>query len=97
MEDMEFLGYLITGLGVIIAFVSSVTKVGNQFTQPINELRIVIQKLNDSIDAIKEDSISQSRRLDRHGDHIDKLDNRIGKLEVKMDIFHGKDDGKINE
>ena len=96
MDDMAFLGYLITGLGVIIAFVTSVAKVGNQFTQPLNELRIVIQKLNDSIDAMKEDSISQSRRLDRHGEHLDKLDNRVGKLEVKMDIFHGDNKNKSN-
>ena len=90
MEDMQFLGYLITGLGVIITFMVSVTKIGDRFAKPINELRLVMQKLSDVIDAMKEDNVSQTRRLDRHGEQIDKLDNRIGKLEVKMDIYHGK-------
>lgn len=94
MEDMHFLGYLITGLGVIITFITSVAKIGDRFAKPINELRLVIQKLNDAIDAMKEDNITQIRRLDRHGEQIDKLDNRIGKLEVKMDIYHGKDSEK---
>ena len=91
MADMQFLGYLLTGLGVIIAFITSVAKIGDRVAKPINELRLVIQKLSDAIDNMKEINTTQNKRLDRHSEHLDKLDNRINKLEVKMDMYHGKD------
>ena len=91
MEDMQFLGYLLTGLGVIIAFITSVAKIGDRVAKPINELRLVIQKLSDAIDNMKETNATHSKRLDRHSEHLDKLDNRVNKLEVKMDMYHGKD------
>ena len=85
MGEEQFLGYLITGIITLGGFVAVIMK----FIQPINDPRVVIQKLNDTIDTLKSDNASQSKRLDRHGEQIDKLDNRVGKLETKMDMYHG--------
>ena len=85
MGEEQFLGYLITGFITLGGFVAVIMK----FIQPINDLRVVIQKLNDTIDTLKNDNSAQSKRLDKHGDQIDKLDNRVGKLETKMDLYHG--------
>ena len=85
MGEEQFLGYLITGFITLGGFVAVIMK----FIQPINDLRVVIQKLNDTIDTLKSDNSAQSKRLDKHGDQIDKLDNRVGKLETKMDLYHG--------
>ena len=88
MGEEQFLGYLLLGIITLGAFVAVIMK----FVQPINDLRVVIQKLNDTIDTLKNDNASQSRRLDRHGEQIDKLDHRLGKVETKMDMYHGKHD-----
>lgn len=81
---MEILGYAITAVITLGAFIAVIQK----FTTPINELKLVIQKLNDNIDALKNDNASHDKRLDKHGDQIDKLDNRVGKLETKVDMYH---------
>lgn len=57
-----------------------------KFIQPINDLRIVIQKLNDTIDALKEDNLSQNKRIEKHGVQIDDLNNRVGRIETKIDM-----------
>ena len=59
-----------------------------KFTQPINELRVVIQKLNDNIDAMKKDNENHEKRLNRHGDKLDDHESRINTLEVKVDAYH---------
>ena len=83
-EDALLVGYAVLAIITLGSFVGLVLK----FTQPINELRVVIQKLNDNIDSLKSDNTNHSKRLDKHGEQIDKLDNRVGKLETKMNIYH---------
>jgi predicted nuclease with TOPRIM domain len=84
MGEAEILGYAVTAIITLGAFVAVIQK----FTQPINDLRVVIQKLNDNIDAIKSENATHDKRLDKHSDQIDKLDNRVGKLETKVDLYH---------
>lgn len=84
MGEMEFLGYAVTAVITLGGFIVVVQK----FTQPINELRIVMQKLNDNIEALKNNNAAHDKRLDKHGEQIDKLDNRVGKLETKVDLYH---------
>lgn len=91
MDEMQMIGYAVTIVITLGAFVAVISK----FTQPINELKIVIQKLNDNIDALKADNASQTRRIDKHsaeietqGKQIGDLDKRVGKIETKMDFYH---------
>ena len=84
MDEMTFLGYLI---GAIITLVSFITAIG-KLTQPINDLRLAIQKLNDNIDNMKRNDEIRDKRLDQHGEEIDALGSRVGKLETKMDVYH---------
>jgi predicted nuclease with TOPRIM domain len=84
MGETEFLGYAVTAIITLGAFIAVIQK----FTAPINELKLVIQKLNDNIDAIKNENATHDKRLDKHSDQIDKLDNRVGKLETKVDLYH---------
>lgn len=83
-EEALIIGYAVLAIITLGSFVGLVLK----FTQPINELRIVIQKLNDNIDSLKSDNESHDKRIEKHGQQIDKLDNRVGKLETKMDMYH---------
>ena len=83
MAEIPFLGYLIMALITLGSFIAVIMK----FVQPINELRVVIQKLDDTIDSLKKDNAAQSKQIDRHGERIDQLDNRVGKIETKIEMI----------
>lgn len=83
-EEAVLIGYAVLAIITLGSFVALVLKV----TQPINELRVVIQKLNDNIDVLKNDNATNNKRLDKHGEQIDNLDNRVGKLETKVEMYH---------
>ena len=83
MDEIQFLGYLIMAVITLGSFIAVIMK----FVQPINELRVVIQKLNDNIDSLKSDNAIQNKRIDRHGERIDQLDNRVGKIEMKIEMI----------
>lgn len=84
MNEVEFLGYLVSALITLGGFVAVIMK----FIQPINELRVVIQKLNDTIDALKDDTDILNKRIEKHGEQIDDLDHRVGKIETKIEMYH---------
>lgn len=84
MDEVTFLGYLVTAIITLGGFVGVVVK----FTQPINELRVVIQKLNDNIDTIREVNEQQNKRIEKHGEQIDDLNHRVGKIEGKIELRH---------
>ena len=83
MDEIQFLGYLIMAVITLGGFIAVIMK----FVQPINELRIVIQKLDDTIASLKSDNAIQNKRIDRHGERIDQLDNRVGKIETKIEMI----------
>lgn len=87
MEETQFLGYLVVAIITLGAFISVISK----FTQPINDLRIVIQKLNDSIDALRATDKRHDKKIEEHDKHIDKLDYRVNRLETRVDMHLGKD------
>lgn len=87
MDELQFMGYLVSAVITLGAFIAVVIK----FTQPINDLRVVIQKLNDNIDALQNDNTRQSKKIEKHGEQIDELDHRVGKIETKIEFYHHKD------
>lgn len=84
MDTNTFLGYAISAVVTLGAFIAVIMK----FVQPINDLRIVIQKLNDNIDVVKRDNEDQGKRIDDHDKALTDHDRRIGKIETKMDMYH---------
>lgn len=84
MNETEFVGYLVLAVITLGGFIAVIMK----FVQPINDLRIVIQKLNDTIDTLKTDNVTQNRRIEKHGEQIDDLNHRVGKIENKIENYH---------
>lgn len=84
MDELQFLGYLISAIITLGGFIAIIMK----FIQPINDLRVVIQKLNDTIDTLKTDNATQNKKLEEHGEKIDKLEHRTEKMELKMKMYH---------
>lgn len=85
MNEAEILGYLVSAIITLGGFVTIIMK----FVQPINDLRVVIQKLNDAIDTLKNEENEQNERLNRHGDMITNLDRRVLNIETKLDRSDG--------
>lgn len=89
MDDVVLIGYAVTAVVVLGGFIGVIMK----FTQPINDLRVVIQKLNDKIDSMIEDANELKIRVGEHGKEIDALGTRVCKIETRIDL-DGKRDSK---
>lgn len=88
MNEMQILGYIITALITLGSFIAIIMK----FIQPVNELRVMIQKLNDAIDNFVKEGVRRDKRLDKHGEDIEELKGDVKTLKTEMKIYHGKDD-----
>jgi chromosome segregation ATPase len=86
MEETQFLGYLVTAIITLGAFVAVIQKL----TQPINDLKVVIQELRDCISSLKTDNATQNRRIEEHGKEIDNLKDRVSKAETKISMYHNE-------
>ena len=84
MSEAQIIGYVVMAIVTLGGFITVILKM----TQPINDLRIVIQELRDCITALKNDNTTQNKRLDKHGEEIDKLKNRVEKVETKINLYH---------
>lgn len=84
MNELQFIGYLVSAVITLGGFIAIIMK----FIQPINDLRVVIQKLNDTIETLKNDNASQNRRIEKHGEQIDELHHKVDKIETKMEMYH---------
>lgn len=82
MDEAQFLGYMISSLVTLGGFIAVIMK----FIQPINDLRVTIQKLNSMIDELGRDMHMHNKRIERHGEQIDDLVHRVGKIETKIDM-----------
>lgn len=94
MDDLQFLGNIVMAIITLGSFTAVIVK----FIRPINDLRVVIQKLNDNIDNMKSDNEKQEKRMDKHDEDISrhdreigKLDSRVGKLETRVETYHKND------
>ena len=84
MNEALIIGYLVLAVITLGAFVAVIMK----FVQPINELRIVVQKLLDRLESTEKNDAVRDERIKKHGEEISKLNGRVGKLETKMDMYH---------
>ena len=84
MPQAQIIGYIVLAVVTLGGFIGVIQKI----TQPINDLRIVVQELRDCINSLKTDNSNQNKRLDKHGEEIDKLNSRVQKIETKMTLYH---------
>lgn len=83
-DEAQLLGYIVLSVITLGSFIAVVQK----FTQPINDLKLVIQELKGCVRSLKEHNDIFNKRLEKHGDEIDKIEKRVQKLETKMDMYH---------
>lgn len=87
MDEAQLIGYAVLALITLGGFVTVIQK----FTDPINELRVVIQELRDCISFIKKDNAEQAARLDKQSQEISDLKLHVERIETKVDMYHKKD------
>lgn len=86
MEEVTILGYVLLAFITIVGFIVSIIKL----TKPINDLRIAVQELRDCIESLRETETTQNTRLEKHGKEIDDLKLKVGQIETKVNMYHGK-------
>ena len=84
MNEAQLIGYVVLAVISLGSFLAVVQK----FTQPINDLKVVIQELKDCIKEITKDNDVQNKRLDDQGREIDNLKLKVNDLNTRMDMYH---------
>ena len=90
MLEAQIVGLIIAAVIVIGSFVALIVRVLNKFTDPINELKLVIQRLDDTLRNLTSDIEALRRRVEHHGEEIDKLSLNIQTLTTKMKMYHNE-------
>lgn len=94
MDEMQFMGYLISALVVLAGFIATIVK----FIQPINKLNVTIQKLIDTMSNFEKEGAARDKRITKHGAEIDDLKKQVGEvksdvrdIKTKMSMYHHED------
>ncbi|WP_270640224.1 hypothetical protein [Longibaculum muris] len=81
---------LIGNTVLIMITLGSFVAVIQRFTQPIHELKIVIQELKDCIVILRNDNEIQNKRIEKHGEEIDELKMRVNCIDKDVHLLkHG--------
>lgn len=84
MEQAQLIGYAVLAIITLGSFIVVIQK----FTQPINELRIVIQELKDCIKDINKENARHTERLDKHRDQIEELQKDVAEVKMIVNILN---------
>lgn len=84
MDETQFLGYLVSAIITLGAFIVVIQRL----TQPINDLRVVIQELRDCVKALRDDNDYHDRKIEAHGKEINDLKGRVDKVELQVKMYH---------
>ena len=91
MEQAFTIGAVVLALLSIFKLIGAVNSFSEKFTGPLNELKIAIQRLNDSIEHLIKDSEVLKDKITKQGQEIHHLNSRMDKVELKMDMYHKED------
>ena len=84
MEQAQLIGYAVIAIITLGSFIVVIQR----FTQPINELRVVIQELKDCIKNINKENARHTERLDKHRDQIEDLQKDVAEIKLMVNIHH---------
>lgn len=84
MEQAQLIGYAVIAIITLGSFIVVIQR----FTQPINELRVVIQELKDCIKNINKENARHTERLDKHRDQIEELQKDVAEIKLMVNIHH---------
>ena len=78
---------IVTGIIALVGFVVTITTVTSKQAGILSKLEATLQALNETLEELKENNRASHKDIyNKLGDH----DKRIGEIETKVKIFHGK-------
>lgn len=83
MGETEFLGYLVMSVVTLGGFIGVIHKM----TQPVNDLKVVIQELKDCVKALRDQNATHTKQLETLEDNVHELSHRIGAIETTIEIY----------
>ena len=87
MPQEQLLGNIVLVVITLGSFITVIQK----FTQPLNELKIVIQELKDCITTLRNDNEIQNKRIEKHGTEIDELKTKLNCIDKDIHLLkHGR-------
>lgn len=90
MDEAQIIGYIVLAVITLGTFITMVFKAVSKITQPINDLRLVIQELKDCIKEITKENATHTALLDRHSKLIEELQMDVMELKHTIDMYHKK-------
>ena len=81
MDYYLIFGMVVVALIAIYGIYKSIQKDAEARQKPLNDLNINIIKLSESIDAMHQRDVIRDKRLEKHGQEIDELDDRVHEAE----------------
>lgn len=90
MDEAQIIGYIVLAAISLGTFITMVFKAVSKITQPINDLRLVIQELKDCIKEITKENATHTALLDRHRKQIEELQVDVMELKHTIDMYHKK-------
>lgn len=80
MSEQEVIGWVLIALITIGSFLGIVMKL----VSPLNELKVVIKELTVMLGTLKEHNEKQDLRITTHGKEIEKLQEKLIKIDVRV-------------
>jgi uncharacterized membrane protein (DUF106 family) len=90
MDEAQIIGYIVLAAITLGTFITMVFKAVSKITQPINDLRLVIQELKDCIKEITKENASHTKLLEKHREQIEELQIDVMELKHTIDMYHKK-------
>lgn len=84
MENATIIGYVMLAMISIGSFVILVIK----FTKPINDLRVVIERLNTLITELKSANEKNRHDIEEIHSRINKINTKVDELAIKVSLYH---------
>lgn len=85
MDEAQFLGYLVLSVITLGAFMLVIQRM----TQPINDLKVVIQELRDCINSMKESNAARDERIEKLEVIVHSLESTVSNILTKISLYHG--------
>ncbi len=85
MDEAQFLGYLVLSIITLGAFMLVIQRM----TQPINDLKVVIQELRDCINSMKESNAARDERIEKLEETMHRLEATVSNILTKISLYHG--------
>lgn len=86
MDYYLIFGMVVVAMIAVLGFITSIKNEGKKEQSLFEQLNISITQLNDEIRRMNDITVSNEKRIEKHGKQIDDLDNCVSDIEKQVSI-----------